>query len=150
TALHVPEQRGVEWLDPTHVDEVNNEHGTVRGFRAFTYIVKMHDAGSVDLGALTLPYWDPRKRAYATARAELGKIEVAPNPKAAPSARASAAASANADFGDPLALKPRHTLGAAAGSSTPFTDGMRFWYLLFGAPMAVALSGLGVELGGRW
>jgi len=149
TALHVPEQRGVEWLDPTHVDEVNNEHGTVRGFRAFTYIVKMHDAGAVDLGELTLPYWDPRKRAYATARAALGKVDVAPNPKAAPSATASAAASANGDFGDPLALKPRHTLTAYAGANAPFTDGLRFWYLLLGAPLAVALSGAGVELGAR-
>lgn len=149
TALHVPEQRGTEWLEPTHVDEVNNEHGTVRGFRAFTYIVKMHDAGSVDLGELTLPYWDPRKRAYATARAALGKVDVAPNPKLAPTATASAAASANADFGDPLALKPRHVLAAFGASATPFTDGLRFWYLLLGAPLAVALSGFGFELGGR-
>ncbi|HTQ04857.1 MAG TPA: BatD family protein [Polyangiaceae bacterium] len=149
TALRVPEQRGVEWLEPTHVDEVNNERGTVRGFRAFTYIVKLHDAGNVELGNLTLPYWDPKKRVYATARAELGKVEVAPNPQAAPSATASAAASAAADFGDPLALKTRRTLAPYAKATTPFTDGMRFWYLLFGAPFAVALSGVGVDLGGR-
>lgn len=149
TALHVPEQRGVEWLDPTHVDEVNNEHGTVRGFRAFTYIVKLHDPGTVDLGELTLPYWDPHKRAYATARAALGKVEVAPNPKAAPSAAASAAGSASADFGDPLALKPRRTLAPYAAASAPFTDGARFWYLLLGAPLAVLVGGFGVELGGR-
>lgn len=149
TVLHVPEQRGVEWLDPTHVDEVHNENGTVRGFRAFTYIVKLHDAGNVDLGELTLPYWDPRKRAYATARARLGKVEVAPNPKAAATASASPAASTTADFGDALALKPRRTLGAYAAAATPFTDGLRFWLLLFGAPLAVALGGVGFDLGGR-
>jgi BatD DUF11 like domain len=146
TALRVPEQRGVEWLDPTHVDEVQNEHGVVRGFRAFTYLVKLHDAGDVDLGELTLPYWDPRKRSYATARVGLGKVLVTPNPKAAPTA---SVRSPEADVADPLALKPRHTLGAYGASQAPFTDGMRFWYLLLGAPLAIALSGVGVDLGGR-
>jgi hypothetical protein len=146
TVLHVPEQTGVEWLDPTHVDEVHAEHGTVRGFRAFTYLVKMHDAGRIDLGELTLPYWDPRKRTYAVARAKLGKIEVAPNPKPPPVA---SAAGPKSEAADPLALKPRHALGAWRKKAEPYTDGMRFWYLLLGAPLAVALSGLGLDLGTR-
>jgi hypothetical protein len=147
TALRVPEQRSVEWLEPTHVDEVHAEHGTVRGFRAFTYLVKMKEPGRVDLGDLTLPYWDPRRRAYAVARANLGKIEVSPSQKPAPVT--SASGSAKSDFTDVLALKPRMKLGAYSAKPEPFTDGMRFWYLLLGAPLAVALSGLGVDLGTR-
>ena len=141
TSLRVPEQRGVEWLDPTHVDEVHEQHGVVRGFRAFTYLVKMTEPGHIDLGELTLPYWDPRKRAYATARASLGKVDVAPNPqKAAPVA---SAAAAKTDEPDALALKPRHTLAPYGPTAAPFTDSLRFWYLLLGAPVAVGLAGVG-------
>lgn len=146
TTLRVPEQNGVEWLDPTHVDEVHAQHGVVRGFRAFTYLVKMREPGRIDLGELTLPYWDPRKRTYAVARATLGKVDVTPNPKPAPVA---SAAAAKPDAADPLALKPRQKLGAWSATPAPFTDGMRFWYLLLGAPFAVALSGIGLELGTR-
>ncbi len=147
TALRVPEQRGVEWLDPTHVDEVHEQHGVVRGFRAFTYLVKMNEPGRIDLGELTLPYWDPRKRAYATARASLGKVEVAPSPqKAAPVA---SAAAAKTDEPDTLALKPRRTLAPYGPSAAPFTDSLRFWYLLLGAPVAVGLAGVGLDIGSR-
>ena len=149
TTLRVPEQRGVEWLDPTHVDEVHEQHGVVRGFRAFTYLVKMNEPGRVELGELTLPYWDPRKRAYVTARASLGKVDVAPSPKkAAPVASASAGAT-KTDEPDALALKPRRTLAPNGAAAAPFTDALRFWYLLLGAPIAVGLAGVGVDIGGR-
>jgi hypothetical protein len=147
TALRVPEQRGVEWLDPTHVDEVHEQHGVVRGFRAFTYLVKMNQPGQIDLGELTLPYWDPRKRTYVTARASLGKVEVAPSPqKAAPVASSGAA---KTDPLDTLALEPRRTLAAYTPVAAPFTDSLRFWYLLLGAPVAVGLAGVGLDVGGR-
>jgi hypothetical protein len=146
TSLRVPEQRGVEWLEPTHVDEVAAEHGIVRGFRAFTYAVKLSEPGVVELGELTVPYWDPRRRTYATARAKLGRVDVTPNPKpaAAPSAQG-----AKAELADALQLKPRRALGSFERTQPPFTDGSRFWYLLFGGPLAVAVSGVGLELGGR-
>ena len=147
TVLHLPEQRGVEWLEPTRVDEVHAEHGTVRGFRALSYVVKLRDVGTVDLGELTLAYWDPKKHSYQTARSSLGKIEVTPSSK--PAAVASAER-AQADAADPLRLKPRRSLGAYGSASAPFTDGSRFWFLLFGAPFAVALSGVALELGGRF
>jgi hypothetical protein len=148
TVLRVPEQRGVEWAEPTRVDEVGAERGVVRGFRAFNYLVRLTEPGSVDLGELTLPYWDPRKREYRTVRAKLGTVEVTPNPKAAPIASAGSAGASHKP-GDPLAFKPRRTLGDSAPARTPFTDGARFWYLLFGAPLAVALTGIGLDVGGR-
>jgi len=146
TVLRVPEQRGVEWNDPTRVDEVNLEKSVVRGFRSLSYVVKLKDAGTIDLGELKLPYWDPKRRAYAVARASLGTVEVAPG--AAPKPVASAGAKMAA--ADPLALKPRRALGSYAAEPAPFTDGLRFWLLLLGAPIAVALGGLGREVGGRF
>jgi hypothetical protein len=56
---------------------------------------------------------------------------------------------AKAATADPLALKPRRGLGSFAPEPAPFTDGLRFWLLLLGAPIAVALGGLGREVGGR-
>jgi len=147
TVLRVPEQRGVEWQDPTRIDEVGLEKGVVRGFRAFNYVVKLKDAGSIDLGELKLPYWDPKRRTYGIARASLGKIEVAPSPT--PKAVASAAPD-KANPADPLAQKPRRVLGSVAVQEVPFTDGLRFWLLLLGGPIAVALAGVGRELGGRF
>lgn len=146
TVLRLPEQRGVEWLEPTHVDEVAAERGVVRGFRAFNYVVKLTESGKVDLGELTLPYWDPKKRVYQTARVALGGVEVTPSAKPAPVASAAPAANGKADA---LALKPRRSLGGHAEAKAPFTDGARFWYLLLGAPLAVVLTGVGLDLGGR-
>ena len=144
--LRVPEQRGVEWLDPTHVDEVHSDKGVVRGFRAFNYVVKLKDAGTIELGELKIPYWDPKRRAYAVARASLGKVEVTPS--LAPKPVASAGGD-KANAADPLAQKPRRVLGSFAPEPAPFTDGLRFWLLVLGAPIAVALGGLGREVGGR-
>jgi hypothetical protein len=145
TTLRVPEQRGVEWLDPTHVDQVEAENGVVRGFRAFNYVVKLQEPGDIDLGELKVSYWDPKRRAYGTASAALGKVTVLPNQKPKPAA----SAAPDRITADPLALKPRRNLGAYSAPPAPFTDGWRFWALLFGAPLAVAVSGLGLELGSR-
>jgi len=147
TVLRLPEQRGVEWNEPTRVDEVNLEKGVVRGFRSLSYVVKLKDPGSIDLGELNLPYWDPKRRAYAVARYALGKVDVAPG---APPKLAASAAGGATPAADPLALKPRRALGGFAATPPPFTDGFRFWLLLFGAPIAVALGGLGREVGGRF
>lgn len=146
TTLRVPEQRGVEWLDPTHLDEVHAENGVVRGFRAFNYVVKLQEPGDIDLGELKVSFWDPKRRAYDVAQAALGKVTVLPNLKPKPAASATPDRAAT----EPLALKPRRKLGAFEAPPAPFTDGWRFWALLFGAPIAVALSGLGLELGGRF
>ena len=142
--LRVPEQRGVEWLDPTHVDQVGAENGVVRGFRAFNYVVKLKEPGDIDLGELKVSFWDPKRRAYGTAAAALGKVTVLPNQTPKPAASAPGRATA-----EPLALEPRRKLGTFTAPPPPFTDGWRFWALLFGGPVAVGLSGLGVELGSR-
>jgi hypothetical protein len=147
TVLRLPEQRGVEWNEPTRMDEVNLDKGVVRGFRSFNYVVKLKDAGTIDLGELKLPYWDPKRRAYAVARYPLGKVDVAPGAPPKPTASAAGAKPAGAD---PLALTPRRTLGSFAAEPAPFTDSLRFWLLLLGAPIAVALGGIGREVGGRF
>ncbi len=143
-SLNVPQRRGVDWLDPTLTEKVGPEGSVVKGYRTFSYVVKLHEPGAIDLGELTLPYFDPAKRAYATLRAKLGTVTVSPNPNAARTKLPS---------DDPrdkaLDLAPRKTLAPFQRASSPFTDDARFFWLLFGAPALVALSGAGLSLGTR-
>jgi hypothetical protein len=149
-SLVVPQQNGVEWLEPSIVEDIDAKGATVNGFRVFTYVVKLNQPGHVDLGDITLPYFDPKRRGYAVARAALGKVVVDPNPakalSAAPGASALSPTAANGSAKLPAA---RHQLSAYARPASPFTDGLGFWALLFGAPLAVALSGSGFVFGRR-
>lgn len=142
-SLVVPQKRGVDWLEPTVVSAVDTKRGTVAGSRSFTYVVKLNEPGQVDLGELSLPYFDPKHRTYATARGALGTIEVTPNPKLA------AKIAASGGPAGPAAPQARKALGHFERAKTPFTNDTRFWMLLFAAPIAVALCGVGLELGQR-
>jgi hypothetical protein len=77
-SLSTPEQKGLEWLEPTLGDEMKvSPEDVIGGSRTFTYLVRMSKAGKVDLGELTLPYYSPSQRTYQVARAKLGTIDVA-------------------------------------------------------------------------
>jgi hypothetical protein len=75
-SLLVPEQRGVHFLEPQLVDQVAPRQGVVQGFRTFTYVVELSQPGERDLGEITLPYYDPKAKAYGVARATLGTVKV--------------------------------------------------------------------------
>src|SRR5690606_25369981 len=60
--LVLPRQRGVEWLEPSTTESIDTDHGVLRGQRTFSYVVKLDRPGKVDLGELTLPYYDPDRR----------------------------------------------------------------------------------------
>jgi hypothetical protein len=140
-SLNVPQRRGVDWLDPTLTEKVGPEGSVVKGYRTFNYVVKLHEPGTVDLGELTLPYFDPTKRAYATLRAKLGTVTVSPNPNAR------AAPPKDAARDKALDIKPRTTLSPYRRPPAPFTDDARFFWFLFGAPALVAMAGIGLSLG---
>lgn len=77
--LALPEQKGVDWLDPTLADQVRaDSNGVVGGSRTFTYLVRLDNPGNVELGELTLPYYSPSKRRYEVLRAPLGTVRVKP------------------------------------------------------------------------
>jgi hypothetical protein len=129
--LRLPERRDVEWSDPTQTDQVGAKNGKIEGWRRFTYIVHLSNPGTVDLGELRLPYWDPDRRTYAVARSTLGTVRVTPNPDAKKDAPA--------EREDPLAnlMVPRKALGSAAESSSHWSDSRWFWPLLAFGPLAV-------------
>ena len=77
--LTLPVVPGVEWLEPTMRDKLGPmQNDRFGGTRTFSYVVRVHKEGAVDLGEVRLPYYDADKRTYAVARATLGIVNVAP------------------------------------------------------------------------
>ena len=143
--LDVPQQNGVDWAEPSVIHKVEAEGGTVRGSRIFTFVVRLDRAGSVDLGELSLPYYDPAQRKYEIARAALGAVEVEED-KSAPPAPIAVAAQDDRLKG---LLKPRTQLGPASTSAEPLSDHPLFFTVLLAGPLGV-LAGTGlIRLGRR-
>lgn len=144
TSLRMPEKTGVEWLDPEKKESLEARGDDIVGHRSFGYVVRLTTPGTVDLGTVELPYWNPRARRYEVARSKLGTIDVLPSktPPPAPSASASAAP----DKDDPFAglPPPRTTLSSySAPAAAQLLPGARF-ALAVAAPPLLALAGIGV------
>ncbi|MDP9034730.1 MAG: BatD family protein [Myxococcota bacterium] len=80
SSIATPAQQGVEWLTP----EVHEQLGPIGqesfgGKRLFDFVVRVSRAGDVDLGDLTLPFWNPEQKRYEVARAALGLVHVSPS-----------------------------------------------------------------------
>ena len=136
-AIRVPLSSSLEWLEPQVRENIEVENGKIRGSRTFTYVVRPKTAGTLDLGSVTLPYWNPDRKVYETARASLGRAEVA--------------AKAGVVNKDPTVTHdPWSALGAARADLRPFarvreplTDKPFYWVGLFGLPVAVVVGSLG-------
>jgi hypothetical protein len=132
-SLTPPVRAGIEWLTP----EVHEKMGTVSGDkyggkRTFSYVVRLHKEGVVDLGDLTLPYYNPDTRSYGVARAPVGVINVRPG--------ATPVQSAEPAF-DPFAglPPPRASLSPPRPPPAHWDDSPLFWLGLLAAPLAYAL-----------
>jgi hypothetical protein len=149
--VRVPARDGVEWLAP----EVHDQLGAIGqdafgGKRSFDYVVRIERAGDVDLGEVTLPFWDPDQKRYDVATARLGAVKVTPS--AAP---ASAAASGEEREALPGLPAPRDALEGTATARRHLTDpvglwlaGVGAWPLSFGA--AVGLRAAARRLAAYW
>ncbi len=90
-AIAPPVREGVEWLVPeVHTELGPTSQGSYGGKRSFDFVVHVNRAGTVDLGDVSLPYWDPDQRKYGVARAALGALRVTPNAAAAAAAKSDA------------------------------------------------------------
>lgn len=144
TKLLIPQQNGVDWPEPTVIEKLDVNSGSVSGSRTFTFVVRLDRAGSVDLGELTLPYYDADQKRYHVARASLGSVEVKGDPAAAP------VPSAGAAPGDRLKglLSPRTKLGPYSATDSPLSARNGFFGLLLVGPLSV-LAGAGLLRAGR-
>ncbi len=140
--LPTPQQKGVEWLEPTISEQIDLEGGKLRGFKRFSYVVRLQQPGTIDLGELELPHWDPVRRAYASARAKLGVVVVQ---------AAGERGAAPPEPSDRLAavVAPRATLGAPARSPLRWADRPWFWLLLAAGPLGVVAGAGVVRVGGK-
>ena len=138
-AVRVPTSSSVEWLDPQVREYIDVENGKVRGSRTFAYVVRPKTPGTIELGAVTLPYWDPDRKLYDIARAPLGRIVVT-----ADKAQAGKEPAPPHDPWSALAA-PRETLGTFRRAREPLTDQPFYWFSLFGAPLAVVAGSLGAR-----
>ena len=144
-SLIVPEKRGVHFLEPQLIEQVAPRQGVVQGFRTFTYVVELSEPGEQDLGEITLPYYDPKARAYGVARAALGTVKVTGEAKPA-------AIDARRQAGQRLRslLTPPPKLGPwRPPNSTPWSSHLGYWAALLGAPLAALLGFASSDLAKR-
>jgi hypothetical protein len=132
----LPELKGVEWLEPTTGESIGHQGGKVGGKRTWQYVVKLHEAGTIDLGSVKLPYYDPERGQYAFATAELGRVVV--RPRATPNETQKPTNEIN----DNLAqlLLPRDQLGPVPEPPKYFADTKYFWTWLLLGPLGVLVS----------
>jgi len=139
--LAVPEQTGVDLLDPSVTQEVSFKHDRVGGKRVFSYVVHVNRPGTIDLGTVKLPYFDADRERYRIASANLGTVVVRPGKQPPPDRVRKA---------DTLleGSAPRTSLGPVPPRTRYLADRPRFFlWLLFG-PVAV-LAGYGSIAGVR-
>jgi hypothetical protein len=127
--LTPPARTGIEWLAP----EVHEKMGATQGDRfggkrTFSFVVRLHKEGALDLGELSLPFYNPDAKNYGTARATLGSITVRPG-----AARSSEQASFDPFADMPAARTVRVGVKETRGH---ITDRAGFWLGLGGAPLA--------------
>lgn len=147
--LRLPESRGVEWLDPTTTEAISSNESVVGGWRQFRYVVKLTEAGTRDLGEVTLPFYNARSGRYETARAKLGTVVIDPSavPATAPAPSAAKPVESPHDPFEGLG-GPRRKLGAVPTVGRMLTDARWFWALLALGPLGV-LSLTGCVYGAR-
>ena len=146
-SLPVPARNGIEWLEPEVRERIEVQNDRVSGSRTFRYVVRIQTPGQVELGEIALPYYDPDRRAYDVAQAQLGRVMVTPSASPALSA---------APENDPFEAVAgiRRSLGSSSGSSTPLGDRGAYWIVLAVGPLSVLMFGAGAlakrKLGTRW
>ncbi|MDB4941232.1 MAG: BatD, partial [Labilithrix sp.] len=131
--LTLPTVPDVEWLEQQSLDKLGPlSADRFGGTRTFSYVVRLHRAGAVDLGEVKLPFFDPQKNGYRTATAALGIVDVKPG----------TGRDAGVDAPEPILPGLPKERAALEGrrSETYLTDRPLFWAGLFGSPLACVLA----------
>ncbi|MGA2450727.1 MAG: BatD family protein [Polyangiaceae bacterium] len=141
TTVVAPARAGAEWLSPElHETLGPMAHDAFGGHRDFDFVVRIRDAGNVELGEIRIPFWDPEKKAYDVARAALGAVR----------AKANTSSAARGDEAAPERLpgmpRPRERLEVVIPTARAYLDDSPlFW---FGA-IASGPCAFGLAVAGR-
>lgn len=138
-ALQLPEQAGAEWLEPTVRDDASVENSVVGGTRSFSYLVRMTKPGTIDLGSLRLPLFDPATGRYRVQSVALGNVSVEA-PASAAVADDPAAPKSGPRLSDLVRFRPAL---AAHAPERYWTDrGFYWWALGLGPSLVLGAAGL--------
>ena len=141
SALTVPARPGVTWLEPEVKDDSMSstrawqEPPTCGWFERFAFVVTPTKEGDVDLGEMSVSFYDPRTHAYDTARASLGSVHVKPG----------AVPPVTDDAKVLSGMPPIRTAMSGARSKESYLDGTDVFWGLLGAPTAL----FGIVVAGR-
>ncbi len=144
--LQLPEQSGVDWLEPAVSETTTRTGGRIGGSRQFVHVVRFTRPGHIELGAVRLPFFNPETRRYAVAKAELGTVEVLPGNT--PQTAAPPAPSAT-----PFDMAPRGHLGPVPSRTRYLADQRSWWFATLAGPLLLALAFASVTTArtvGRW
>lgn len=136
TSVTPPPVAGVKWLAPQRGDGVTVKGGRVGGYRTLTYVVRVENAGTVNLGSLELPYFDPVSKRYEVTKVDLGSVEVEERPPTEEEVKRAKEAQGSAD-NDPLASLPK-----ARRSLSAFTPSKRASFELSTLALGVGIPPL--------
>jgi oxygen tolerance protein BatD len=144
SSIATPAREGVEWLAPEIHEQLGpSGHDSFGGKRSFDYVVRVLRSGDVDLGDLSLPFWDADAKRYDVARVSLGVVH------AKASAAAPAAASAEPQKLDGLP-GARDALEGERPHRVHLDDAPVFWIAGVGSwPLAFIAAVGGRALGRR-
>ncbi len=145
SSLHMPQQKGVEWLDPERKDALVTRDGKIGGARTFGYVAVLKNSGKVDLGEVELPFFNPDTKAYEIAKAKIGEVDVVPtDPKPDDIARAKGGGDE-----DLLARLPKSRAGLGAYAPRE-VHALPTWGLAgaIAAPPLLVILGFGLGLVG--
>ncbi len=132
-AVTPPARAGIEWLPPEIHDKLGAAQGDkFGGKRTFSFVVRLRKPGDIDLGELSVPFWNPDTRTYAVAHAALGAVHVKPG---------AGRPAEEAQF-DPFANLPAPQLARmrAQASRAHLADTPVFWLGLGVAPLAYVFA----------
>jgi hypothetical protein len=135
--LRVPTRTGVDFLTPSVKSKPRLEAGAYGGTKVFTYVIRLDTPGAVDLGEISLPFFDPETQQYDVARTVLGTVNVKPSSKPA-AAQPSAAPPSGLDQLLHV-LRPRPTLASVSGRGRFLADRPMAVLLLVVPPFAIVL-----------
>lgn len=136
-ALVLPERSGVEWLEPSVRDDVSSNDSVVVGSRVFGYLVRMTQPGTIDLGSLQLPLFDPGTGRYRVVSVALGKVTVDAPAVAADAAEPPAQGPRLSDL-----VRFRTTLGPHEPARHLADRALYWWLLGLGPGLVLSAAGL--------
>ena len=149
----LPNFRGLRSYEPKpEPPKLSSGSNRLEGSRVYTMLIVADEAGSLEIPALELPFFNPKTGQYRTARSKVITLEVEANPDAAdPGLLPQPAAAAPSEETDELLAPPfAGTELTRVTPREPWLDRERWWAASLAVPTLLGLGALGSRLRERY